>query len=41
MNFKLKLGQGGFGTVYEGKLSNGSLVAVKMLSASKKNVKNL
>jgi len=36
-NFKEKLGQGGFGMVYRGKLSDGSPIAVKMLSASKKN----
>jgi len=36
-NFKVKLGQGGFGAVYKGKLSNDSLVAVKMLSVSKKD----
>ncbi|XP_068503296.1 LEAF RUST 10 DISEASE-RESISTANCEUS RECEPTOR-LIKE PROTEIN KINASE-like 2.5 isoform X2 [Phaseolus vulgaris] len=36
-NFKEKLGQGGFGTVYKGKLFNGSPIAVKMLSASKEN----
>jgi len=40
-NFKEKLGQGGFGMVYRGKLSDGSPIAVKMLSASKKMVKNL
>ncbi|KAK2451557.1 hypothetical protein P8452_14683 [Trifolium repens] len=36
-SFKIKLGQGGFGVVYKGKLSNGCLVAVKILNASKGN----
>ncbi|KAK7385014.1 hypothetical protein VNO78_30721 [Psophocarpus tetragonolobus] len=35
--FKEKLGQGGFGLVYKGKLRSGSLVAVKMLTKSKDN----
>ncbi|XLU58354.1 hypothetical protein S245_053002 [Arachis hypogaea] len=36
-SFKDELGQGGFGIVYKGKLSNGSDVAVKMLNQSKEN----
>jgi len=35
-SFKVKLGQGSFGTVYQGKLHTGSLVAVKLLNASSK-----
>ncbi|KAJ6853626.1 rust resistance kinase Lr10-like isoform X1 [Iris pallida] len=34
-SFKHKLGQGGFGSVYEGELPNGIPVAVKMLEKSK------
>ncbi|CAJ1972269.1 unnamed protein product [Sphenostylis stenocarpa] len=35
--FKEKLGQGGFGLVYKGKLRSGLFVAIKMLSKSKSN----
>ena len=35
--FTNKLGQGGFGSVYKGKLADGSIVAVKILSISKGN----
>ncbi|XP_059435350.1 cysteine-rich receptor-like protein kinase 18 isoform X2 [Corylus avellana] len=36
-SFKDKLGEGGFGTVFKGKLQSGRLVAIKMLSKSKAN----
>uniref|UniRef100_A0A2N9EPT3 Protein kinase domain-containing protein n=1 Tax=Fagus sylvatica TaxID=28930 RepID=A0A2N9EPT3_FAGSY len=35
--FKDKLGEGGYGTVYKGKLQSGLLVAIKMLGKSKAN----
>ncbi|XP_029125430.1 rust resistance kinase Lr10-like [Cajanus cajan] len=34
-SFRYKLGQGGYGSVYKGRLQNGSLVAVKILSKLK------
>ncbi|XP_059434379.1 rust resistance kinase Lr10-like [Corylus avellana] len=36
-SFKDKLGEGGFGTVFKGKLQSGRLVAIKMLGKSKAN----
>ena len=36
-NFKYKLGQGGYGGVYKGKLKDGRFVAVKVLKESKGN----
>ncbi|CAL5370826.1 unnamed protein product [Camellia sinensis] len=36
-SFKDKLGQGGYGSVYKGKLSDGRLVAVKVLSQTEGN----
>nr|XP_027075894.1 rust resistance kinase Lr10-like [Coffea arabica] len=36
-NFKEKLGEGGYGLVYKGKLRSGGAVAVKMLNKSKAN----
>jgi len=38
--FKVKLGEGGFGSVYKGKLRSGLDVAVKMLNKSKDNGKD-
>ncbi|XP_047940199.1 probable serine/threonine-protein kinase At1g01540 [Salvia hispanica] len=36
-NFREKLGEGGFGSVYKGKLRSGYYVAVKLLGKAKKN----
>ena len=36
-SFKDKIGQGGYGVVYKGKLPNGHIVAVKVLTKSKGN----
>ncbi|XAR54875.1 Glycerophosphodiester phosphodiesterase [Bertholletia excelsa] len=36
-NFKNKLGEGGYGSVYKGKLKSGNHVAIKMLGKSKTN----
>ena len=36
-SFKDKIGQGGYGAVYKGKLPNGHIVAVKVLTKSKGN----
>ncbi|KAH7529379.1 hypothetical protein FEM48_Zijuj05G0178100 [Ziziphus jujuba var. spinosa] len=35
--FKNKLGEGGYGSAYKGKLHSGHLVAIKMLEKSKAN----
>ena len=35
-SFKIKLGEGGYGIVYEGKLNSGHQVAVKILKNSSK-----
>ncbi|XXG62441.1 hypothetical protein AAC387_Pa05g0797 [Persea americana] len=40
-DFKEELGQGGYGTVFKGKLSRGGLVAIKMLKNSKGRRKNI
>ncbi|MCI30553.1 kinase-like protein, partial [Trifolium medium] len=35
--FKIKLGNGGYGSVFKGKLRSGRLVAVKLLDKAKSN----
>ncbi|XP_024991589.1 rust resistance kinase Lr10-like [Cynara cardunculus var. scolymus] len=40
-SFKVKIGQGGYGSVYQGALHNGNLVAVKILNELKGNGEDL
>ena len=39
--FKNKLGEGGYGSVYKGKLQSGHLVAIEVLDKSKFNGQNV